>query len=75
VQHHEQGGEPVPVDVYGSGEDIMGAIKQKAEKDNLSITVHDRVKTPETTREQSESGVKDGSRGGLGCRWKSATQN
>jgi len=41
VQHQEQGGKALPVDVYGSGED-MEAIKQKA-KDNLSITFHDGV--------------------------------
>ena len=36
-QHQQRGGEPLPVDVYGSGED-MDAIKAKADANQLAIT-------------------------------------
>ena len=39
MQHKKRSGQSLPVDVYGSGED-MDAIKAKAEKEGLSIDFH-----------------------------------
>lgn len=42
LQHQEHGGKPLPVDVYGSGED-MQAIKKRAKEDGLAITFNSGI--------------------------------
>ena len=42
MQHQHDGGKPLPVDVYGSGED-MQAIKKQAKEDGLAITFHSGI--------------------------------
>ena len=42
VQHQQHGGKPLPVDVYGSGED-MHAIKKQAKEDELAIAFHSGI--------------------------------
>ena len=42
VQHQQHGGKPLPVDVYGSGED-MQAIKKQAKEDGLAITFNSGI--------------------------------
>lgn len=42
MQHQERGGQPLPVDVFGSGED-MEAIEAKAKAEGLSITFNSGI--------------------------------
>lgn len=42
MQHQERGGQPLPVDVYGTGED-MQAIKKRAKEYGLAINFHSGI--------------------------------
>lgn len=42
MQHQQDGGNPLPVDVYGSGED-MTAIQAKARENKLDINFHSGI--------------------------------